>query len=242
MGHLHAKKKASIPYQGNLPCHVALGGLFEGCAYGSNSWIFWSLPQVSNFLSRVHVIPFTMFSCACACHFSSRVVESHTFTIPSPLPEAKCSRLLGSWQRLYTPSTCPGVKSARNGFANMRSIFVAFRARVYSRARSNGCWLGSRFRVSLFTLEPGACADEADRDNALIFIVGVCNLGGGFAWRSRLRWGRGFQLESAVDCRAVADYRWCCIATTSISFAAIATFEKLCQAQMLFSSGAGDKF
>ena len=63
----------------------------------------------------------------------------------------------------------------------MRSSFVAFKARVYSRARSKGCWVGSRFLVSLLTLEPGAWADEAGRESALIFIFWRCEWSGGCA-------------------------------------------------------------
>ena len=77
--------------------------------------------------------------------------------------------------------TCPGSKSPRNGCANMRSSFVAFKARVYSRARSKGCWVGSRFLVSLLTLEPGAWADEAGLESALIFIFRRCEQSGGCA-------------------------------------------------------------
>lgn len=116
-------------------------------------------------------MPLTRFSCACACHFSSLLVKSQTFTMPSPLPLAKCSREFGSFAKEYTPSTCPGSKLPRKGCANMRSTFVALRALVYSRARSNGCWLGSRFRVTLETLDPGACVEAVDRLRALIFIV-----------------------------------------------------------------------
>jgi len=79
----------------------------------------------------------------------------------------------GSLAKLYTPSTWPGSKLARNGCANMRSNFVALRALVYSRARSKGCKLGSRLRVCLATFDPGACVDAADLLRALIFILSV---------------------------------------------------------------------
>lgn len=88
-----------------LPCHVALGAVFEACEYGSNSCICRSAPHVINFLSLVQHMPFTRFSCACACHFSSLLVKSHTFTTPSPLPLAKCSSEFGSLANEYTPST-----------------------------------------------------------------------------------------------------------------------------------------
>lgn len=129
-----------------------------------------------SFLSRVQHMPLTRFSCACACHFSSLLVKSQTLTMPSPLPLAKCSRELGSLAKEYTPSTWPGSKSPRKGCANMRSTFVALRALVYSRARSNGCRLGSRFLVTLATLEPGAWVDAVDRLRALIFMVVVVQL------------------------------------------------------------------
>jgi len=125
-------------------------------------------------LSRVQHMPLTRFSCACACHFSFLLVKSHTLTTPSPLPLAKCSRELGSLANAYTPSTCPGSKSPRKGCANMRSTLVALRALVYSRARSKGCRLGSRLRVTLTTSEPGACTDAVDRLSALIFILIWC--------------------------------------------------------------------
>ena len=51
--------------------------------------------------------------------------------------------------------TCPGSKSPRNGCANMRS--------------------------SLLTLEPGAWADEAGLESALIFIFRRCEQSGGCA-------------------------------------------------------------
>lgn len=70
----------------------------------------------------------------------------------------------------------PGSKLPRKGCANMRSILVALRALVYSRARSKGCWLGSRFRVTFATLEPGACTEAVDRVSVLIFIVGVVDV------------------------------------------------------------------
>lgn len=159
-----------------LPCHVAFGGDLDGCAYGSNNWIWRSDPHVISFLSRVQHMPLTKFSCACACHFSSLLVKSQTLTMPSPLPLAKCSSELGSFANEYTPSTWPGSKSPRKGCANMRSTFVAFRALVYSRARSNGWRLGSKFLVTLATLEPGACVEAVDRLRALIFIFVVVQL------------------------------------------------------------------
>src|SRR5271154_3051661 len=51
----------------------------------------------------------------------------------------------------------------------MRSSFVAFRARVYSRALSKGCCAGSRFRGCRATFEPGVCCDAAGRDSTLTF-------------------------------------------------------------------------
>lgn len=180
------------------PCQVEMGGAFEAELYGSNSLIVLSAPHVSSFLSLVHAIPFTIFSCACACHISCRLVRFQTLMIPSPLPDAKCSSLhmgvrcdleiynkfthdSGSLAKLYTPSTWPGSKLARNGWANMRSSFVALRALVYSLARSKGCRLGSRLRVCLATFDPGACVDAADLLRALIFILSIKVL------RSRLR-------------------------------------------------------
>jgi hypothetical protein len=160
--------------KGALPCQVAFGAVFEACAYGSNSCTCRSAPHVINCLFLVQHMPLTRFSCACACHFSSLLVKSHTFTTPSPLPLAKCSSEFGSLAKEYTPSTWPGSKSPTKGFANMRSILVAFSARVYSRARSKGCCLGSRLRVTFATLEPGACAAEADRLRALIFMLDGC--------------------------------------------------------------------
>src|SRR5689334_2705412 len=59
-----------------FPCHVAFGGDLEACAYGSNIWTCLSAPQVIRRLSRVQHMPLTMFSCACACHFSCRLVKS----------------------------------------------------------------------------------------------------------------------------------------------------------------------
>lgn len=53
----------------------------------------------------------------------------------------------------------------------MRSNFTAFRALVYSRARSKGCCAGSRFRLCFVTVVPGACCDDAERDSALIFMA-----------------------------------------------------------------------
>ena len=161
----------------------------EDCAYGSNNCIWRSVPHVINFLSRVQHMPLTMFSCALACHISSLLVKSHTLTIPSPLPDAKCSRELGSFAKEYTPSTWPGSKLPRKGCANMRSTLVALRALVYSRARSNGClstesvqvaWqfghcaahrFGSKFLVTFATFEPGAWVEAVDRLSALIFIL-----------------------------------------------------------------------
>ena len=51
----------------------------------------------------------------------------------------------------------------------MRSIFVAFRALVYSRARSKGWSAGSRLRVWRCTEVPGVCCCDAVRVRAFIF-------------------------------------------------------------------------
>ena len=51
----------------------------------------------------------------------------------------------------------------------MRSNFVAFSARVYSRALSKGCRAGSRLRGVRATSLPGAWAEDAERVSALIF-------------------------------------------------------------------------
>lgn len=51
------------------------------------------------------------------------------------------------------------------------STFVAFNARVYSLARSKGCISGARFLGALITLDPGACAEAADRLRAFIFMA-----------------------------------------------------------------------
>lgn len=53
----------------------------------------------------------------------------------------------------------------------MRSSFVALSARVYSRARSNGCTAGSRFRGWRATSLPGVCMELVERVSALIFCV-----------------------------------------------------------------------
>jgi hypothetical protein len=84
-----------------------------------------------------------------------------------------------------TTATCEMLKRVRvlGKRVYMRSILVALSARVYSRARSKGCWVGSRLRVTFATLDPGACAEEADRLRALIFIlrsfdVAICSCAG----------------------------------------------------------------
>lgn len=76
----------------------------------------------------------------------------------------------------YTPSTCPLPSWHTKGAANIRSSLVAFRARVYSLALSNGCSAGSRLRCWRCTFEPGACWDEAARVRALIFYSSHQNL------------------------------------------------------------------
>jgi hypothetical protein len=70
-----------------------MGGALGAELYGSNSLIVLSAPQVRSFLSLVHDIPLTIFSCAWACHISCRLVRFQTLIIPSPLPDAKCSSL-----------------------------------------------------------------------------------------------------------------------------------------------------
>ena len=64
---------------------------------------------------------------------------------PSQLPLATSVTESGFRTITSTASTWPS-RLAMNGFANMRSIFAAFSARVRSRARENGCILGSRLR------------------------------------------------------------------------------------------------
>ena len=64
---------------------------------------------------------------------------------PSQLPLATTSSVSGLRAIVSTASTWPS-KLATKGFANIRSIFTAFNARVRSLARANGCMRGSRFR------------------------------------------------------------------------------------------------
>ena len=63
-------------------------------------------------------------------------------TSPSHAPDKSVDKLLGCLHRQCTPSLCPS-SDPRNGLANTRSSFTAFRALVYSLGASNGCSLGS---------------------------------------------------------------------------------------------------
>lgn len=68
-----------------LDLHVATGGSFEDVVYGENSLTVRSEPQVRSFLSLVHVMPLTTFSCAWPCHTSSLLDRFHTLTTGSTI-------------------------------------------------------------------------------------------------------------------------------------------------------------
>jgi hypothetical protein len=67
-----------------------------------------------------------------------------TYTPPFQLALATVVNDFGFLTRTSTASECPS-RLATKGLANIRSIFAAFKARVLSRARANGCINGSRF-------------------------------------------------------------------------------------------------
>lgn len=74
---------------------------------------------------------------------------SHSRTSPSPQPPSTQFSRTGFRARQYTASSC--VSAAMKGLANTRSNFAALTALVYSRARSKGCSVGSRFRCTCIT-------------------------------------------------------------------------------------------
>jgi hypothetical protein len=55
------------------------------------------------------------------------------------------------------------------GLANMRSILTAVKARVYSRAFSNGCISGFKFLGWTTAVVPSGLYVSAERESALIF-------------------------------------------------------------------------
>ena len=67
-----------------------------------------------------------------------------TYAPPSQLALATVVSDFGFLTRTSTASECPS-RLATKGLANIRSIFAAFKARVLSLARANGCSSGSRF-------------------------------------------------------------------------------------------------
>ena len=66
------------------------------------------------------------------------------YTPPFQLALATVVNDFGFLTRTSTESECPS-RLATKGLANIRSIFAAFKARVLSRARANGCINGFRF-------------------------------------------------------------------------------------------------
>ena len=66
------------------------------------------------------------------------------YTPPFQLALATVVSDFGFLTRTSTASECPS-RLATKGLANIRSIFAAFKARVLSRARANGCINGFRF-------------------------------------------------------------------------------------------------
>ena len=98
-------------------------------------------------------------NCAMADSFAYRmhralpVHRSHNRSSPSQLPEMMSVSLTRLRAMHATASLWP-LRARTNGLAKTLSSLTAFSARVYSRARSNGCRTGSGFRnvltMSLF--------------------------------------------------------------------------------------------
>lgn len=80
----------------DVPCHVASGGDFDSPST-SQSLRVLSVAQERSLRSGVQQRPLTMFSWPRTVHVSSREGRSQVFITPSPEPEAKRVRELGSW-------------------------------------------------------------------------------------------------------------------------------------------------
>mmetsp|Transcript_30468 Transcript_30468/g.71199 ORF Transcript_30468/g.71199 Transcript_30468/m.71199 type:complete len:264 (-) Transcript_30468:2-793(-) len=100
--------------------------------------------------SGAKATPLTKPLCACTDHRASPRARSHSFSSPSQLPLATSVSFVRERFMQHTPSRWP-LSALTKGFAKTLSSLVALSARVYSRALSNGCTVGSGFLKTLAT-------------------------------------------------------------------------------------------